>query len=266
MYCISYCVGNELNLNALDGYLRRGEQGEIYRHRGLLQLSLARGSQLIFFFSNGTLISWNIKRFAMKEWLQELKPFVLMPLAHHVKDEISYSLASKTEISPHGYFDIDCLKLENDSIEIKLSLSYGLSQSIKLQSYEHRLEHLIQKYTPMIETAKYNKVKLVSRRSLRKVIAELLIEKSELNLISNFLYQPMYFWQHPNLEVFYSLIENYMDIEKRITALNTRLDILNDIFDVINSYLETKHSHRLEVIIILLIAIEIIFNLLNFHF
>jgi len=33
-----------------------------------------------------------------------------------------------------------------------------------------------------------------------------------------------------------------------------------------NGYLENRHAHNLEVIIIALIAIEIIFGVLNFHF
>ena len=43
-------------------------------------------------------------------------------------------------------FDVDCLKIENDNDELKLSLSYGFSQSVKLQYFETILEKLIEKF------------------------------------------------------------------------------------------------------------------------
>ena len=48
-----------------------------------------------------------------------------------------------------------------------------------------------------------------------------------------------------------------MDIEDRVQILNKRLDIVNDLLDSLSSQLEIKEGHRLEVIIIWLIAFEI---------
>jgi hypothetical protein len=92
------------------------------------------------------------------------------------------------------------------------------------------------------------------------------VAKSEMNLINNFLYHPKFFWRHPSLEEFYTLLERYLHIPRRINAINHRLNTLNEIFDMFNSYLENRHSTSLELIIIALIAIEIIFGVLNFHF
>lgn len=266
MRCFSYCLGNEFNLNALDNYLKRHARYHITRYRGVIQVELKEQNQLIFFFSNGTLVSWNLNQKDTLYWLELSKPFIQSPLLSYSRDEFSYRISDKTTIKPHRYFNVDCLTLEEDSQELKLSIAYGLSQSIKLNSYELRLERLFQTYTPIIEEVKKVKIKPISRRKIHKIIAEILVEKSELNLVSNFLYQPVFFWQHPTLERYYTLMEEYMDIEKRVTALNQRLDTLNDIFDVLHSYLDNQHGHFLEVIIIVLIAIEIIFNLLNLHF
>ena len=87
-----------------------------------------------------------------------------------------------------------------------------------------------------------------------------------MNLISNFLYHPKYFWQHPTLEEDYIMLERYLHLERRVTTINHRLDTLNEIFEMFNHYLENRHAHTLEVIIIILIAIEVMFSMINFHF
>jgi uncharacterized Rmd1/YagE family protein len=159
------------------------------------------------------------------------------------------------------------LSIDNDGSELKLSLSYGFSQSVKLQYFETILEGLIELYTPMIHgLSKKDGNSSVSRQQIRQVIGDILAAKSELNLVSNFLYHPKYFWQHPTLEEHYIMLERYLHLPKRVNAINHRLDTLNEIFDMFNDYLEAQHTHRLEVIIIVLISIEIMFNVLNFHF
>ena len=105
----------------------------------------------------------------------------------------------------------------------------------------------------------------ITRNKIRQIIGEILGAKSEMNLISNFLYHPKYFWQHPTLEAHYTMLERYLHIQRRVNAINHRLDTLNEIFEMFNGYLENQHSHNLEIIIIVLIALEIVFPMLNFH-
>jgi len=125
---------------------------------------------------------------------------------------------------------------------------------------------LIDKYTPLIMSLSNKGGITVSRDHIRHVIGEILVAKSELNLISNFLSHPKYFWQHPTLEVHFIMLERYLHIQRRVNAINHRLDTINEIFDMFNGYLENRHSKSLEIIIIILISIEIVFDVLNYYF
>lgn len=183
-----------------------------------------------------------------------------------VHDEFHYQIGDKTAIEPHGFYDVDCLTIEEDSDELKLSLSYGFSQSVKLQYFETIIDALIEKYNPLIQALSHKGEMPISRKQIQQVIGEILGAKSELNLISNFLYHPKYFWQHPTLEEHFSMLERYLHIQRRVNAINHRLDTLNEIFDMFNGYLENRHSHHLEIIIIVLITVEIIIAVMNFHF
>lgn len=267
MECLSFCVANTIDLARLDHYCKTNLQTfTSVKFRDVLKFESESSNTTLFVFKNGTLVSWGITRWQIGPYLDMIKRFGDRPVSFPVHDEFSYTVGDKTAIEPHDFFDVDCLTIDDDSDELKLSLSYGFSQSVKLQYFETIIETLIEKYSPIIQRLSNKGQMRVSRQQIRQIIGEILGAKSEMNLISNFLYHPKYFWQHPTLEVHYTMLERYLHIQRRVNALNHRLDTINEIFNMFNGYLENRHSHSLEIIIIVLITIEIIFAVLNFHF
>lgn len=269
MECLSYCIADSIDLAKLDNHYKTTRAGYIAnKSRDVLRLSPENAEDvLVYVFKNGTIVSWGVKRHQIHSYIETIRLFANKPVAFRVHDEFIYKISDRTFIEPHDYFDVDCLSMENGGGDLKLSLSYGFSQSVKLQYFETILEGLIEAYTPLIHgLSKKNTADKVTRHQIRRVIGDILAAKSELNLVSNFLYHPKYFWQHPTLEEHYIMLERYLHLPKRVNAINHRLDTLNEIFDMFNDYLEAQHSHHLEIIIIVLITIEIMFNVLNFHF
>ncbi|WP_242604396.1 RMD1 family protein [Legionella gresilensis] len=270
MECLSYCIANSIDLTRLDHYFK--SSANYYpttKSRDVLRISPVKlPNSTIFAFKNGTVVTWGIKRYQVDPYLDKIRQFAIRPISVLVRDEFTYRVSDKTSIEPHGFFDVDCISLDADmdSDELKLSLSYGFSQSVKLQYFETIIEALIEKYSPVIQALSTTGQMQIPRMQIRQIIGEILGAKSEMNLISNFLYHPKYFWQHPTLEEYYTMLERYLHIQRRVNAINHRLDTLNEIFEMFNSYLENRHSHNLEIIIIILITIEIIFAVLNFHF
>lgn len=267
MECLSYCIANSIDLTRLDNHLKSVLAGYTsVKSRDTLKITLLDNNDiLVFVFKNGTVVFWGVKRYQINNYLETIRPFAIKPIAFRVRDEFSYQLGDKTAIEPHDFFDVDCLTIDMNNDELKLSLSYGFSQSVKLQYFETILEALIEKYTPLIQSLSHKGQMKITRNQIRQVIGEILGAISEMNLISNFLYHPKYFWQHPTLEEHYIMLERYLHIQRRVNAINHRLDTLNEIFAMFNGYLENRHSHGLEVIIIVLIAIEIALNLVKFH-
>lgn len=266
MECLTYCIANTIDLNRLDHHFKTSLPGyNSVRSHDVLKLSRSdRSKPLVFVFKNGTVVFWGLKRYQVKTYLDTIIIFAEKPVSFLVHDEFSYQIGSKTTIEPHGYFDVDCLTMDEDSEDLKLSFSYGFSQSVKLQYFETILEALIEKYNPMIQSLANRGQMPISRNQIRQVIGEILGSKSEMNLISNFLYHPKYFWRHPSLAEYYAMMERYLHIQRRVNAINHRLDTLNEIFDMFHGYLEARHSHSLEIIIIALIVIEVAFDVLNF--
>lgn len=268
MECLSYCLGNKIDLSRLDAHFKMPNSGwTSLRSREVIRIHpINTPEHMLYIFKNGTIVSWGIKRHQMTGYLETIHPFVDKPTRFKLFDTFSYRSSNKTAIAPHRYFDVDCIELEEDSDDLKLAFSYGLSQSVKLQYFETSIDTLIEKYSSIIHRLSTTGVMEMSRKEIRQAIGEILGAKSEMNLISNFLYHPKFFWQHPTLEGHYTMLERYLHIERRINALNHRIDTLNEIFEMLNSTLENRHASILEIIIIILITIEIIFGVMNFHF
>lgn len=268
MECLSFCVAKTIDLTRLDNHFKNFSTAfTSTKTRDVIKLSPCNNKDhTVFIFKNGTVVSWGIKRYQINEYLNTIKLLIDKPVGILVHDEFHYQVGEKTAIEPHDFYDVDCLLMENESDELKLSLSYGFSQSVKLQYFETIIDALIEKYNPMIQTLSHKGEMPITRKQIQKIIGEILGAKSEMNLISNFLYHPKYFWQHPTLEEHFIMLERYLHIQRRVNAINHRLDTLNEIFDMFNGYLDIRHSHNLEIIIIVLIALEIIIAVVKPHF
>src|SRR5205814_2344144 len=155
-----------------------------------------------------------------------------------------------TDLYPYERFNIDIIQLENDSQQLKLAISYGLAQSIKLESYEESIQKTIDKnkYLPE-ELALRGKIPL-SRHAISQRMGELFLERSSVNLRGEYFEVPEYFWRHPNLENYYILTESFLDIPRRVASLNQKLDVLHELFDMLTTQLQHRHSTYLELIII----------------
>ena len=199
MECLSFCVAKTIDLTRLDHHFRTAPNAYIsVKTRDVLKISPCDNPQhIVFIFKNGTLVSWGIKRYEINKYLDTIKMLVDKPIRLLVHDEFHYQEGTKTAIEPHDFFDVDCLRIEDQSEELKLSLSYGFSQSVKLQYFETIIDGLIEKYNPMIQSLSHAGEMPIKRKQIQQVIGEILGAKSEMNLISNFLYHPKYFWQHP---------------------------------------------------------------------
>lgn len=266
MECHSYCLSEKVNLNQLEHHLKKTTNYKLVKHWNALEIAGDEKPYLIYIFQNGTLVSWNVKHHEIKQKIALLQEFSTNYLSKPIHESFYYEHGDKTRMEPHPFHNIDCIKLENDDKDIKLSISYALSQSIKCQYYEETLEVLIGKYSPIVIELSKTGLFNVTRSKIRMIIGEILLAKSQLNLTYNFLYRPKFFWRHPNLESEYTMVETYMEVPIRAKVINHRLNALNEIAVLCSNFLETKQSHFLELVIILLIAIEIIQSLFNLHF
>lgn len=152
---------------------------------------------------------------------------------------------------------------ENNVLE-KYTFSNALSMSVKLGIWEASLDDYVDSMAYVTEDLKQgNKIKITRAEMLRKT-GELFALRHLINLSSDLLDTPDFYWDREQLETLYSQTINYFSISKRTRVMNEKLNHCVELADLITSNLNDIHHVRLEKIIIYLIMIEVGFETVHY--
>lgn len=154
-----------------------------------------------------------------------------------------------------------------DTVLTKVAFSSGLARSTKLAVLETLLASYFES-TRAIPTLLSQGSRLPFTRDfiLRKT-GQLLSVRAQLNLYSELTDSlPDLFWDSRHelgLEGYYEQVGRALDVGIRIKLLNEKMDYAQEIASVLRERLSETHGLRLEWIIILLIAVEVGFEVLR---
>lgn len=262
--CVSFCTADSYDLLGLANFFKK--KGYFTRlSRDVLHVTNLKRPGDIFFFTHGCFVCWGFKKPFEDKVLEYVKEFSTNHLPAIETDYFYYEYGEITNIDTHESLRLDIITLESEETQIKLAISYGLSQSIKLEAFEEAIKGAIKQNSHLpLEIASRGKVSL-SRKAIFKRMGEIFIARSSINLNIEYLDVPEFFWRNPNLESYYMMTSKFLDITSRVSALNQRLDVLQELLDILNTQVQHLHSSLLEGIIILLILVEIFISLFQLH-
>lgn len=252
MDIIAYCTASSYQIKPLFDFLKSQHTAQLYRD--VISLEISAGN--IFIFPYGASVFWNIPKDSIQALLAEWKPFELDPIEIEI-DEFTYILGDTSRVVE------DEITLPNDDVETKLAIAHGIAQSVKLNSFETAILKTFNTTRAIpVDLAKTGKIPL-SRNAIRKKMGEIFLERATITLHVDALDPPEFFWEYPELESYYKMITNYLDLHPRVEVLNKRLTIVHELFEVLGSELNHQHSSRLEWTIIILIVIEVVISLIK---
>ncbi|WP_341764667.1 RMD1 family protein [Candidatus Tisiphia endosymbiont of Beris chalybata] len=214
----------------------------------------------VFFFPFGCITIWGAEEEQEKAILADIVPVHGKENNELISDFIYFDYDEET-----GKTFIDEEKNEiilgDKSTFIKLSISHALAQSVKLSVLEQSVSNLIVKTTPIQqELARTGSVSL-SKKEISQQIGILFNERYSINLHSDILDTPEFFWRRPSYEPLYLMTVEFQDIQIRQNILNHRLSMIHELYNILSNDLNYKHSTRLEWIIIILITMEVVLSL-----
>lgn len=262
--CVAFCTADSYDILGLATYFRK--KGYFTRvSRDFLHVSNLKRQGDIFFFQHGCFVTWGYKKKFEERLIEIIKDYSVHPSPSIESDLFYYQYGEETTIDTHERLRLDIITLDSQDAQIKLAISYGLAQSIKLEAFEEAIKEAIKKNNYLPEEIATRGIISLSRRAIFKRMGEIFIARSSINLNIEYLDAPEYFWRNPSLEPFYIMTKKFLDIPSRVMALNQKLDVLQELLDILNSQVQHRYSSLLESIIILLIAVEIIISLFQFH-
>lgn len=139
----------------------------------------------------------------------------------------------------------------------RLAFSQGLARSARLSVQESSLSSFLSTISTIPLQLESSGSVPLSRTSTIKHMGTLLRLRQTANLDrDNFYDEPEVYWENAKLEDHYRSICANLDIGQRFETLNEKLDHCENLLGVVRALLTEKTTHRMELIIIGLIAFE----------
>lgn len=207
------------------------------------------GVTFVFYF--GVVVFWSVPEERQIRILADLRPFETRAYRERETEEMDYLKGEESNISH------DQISLKTDSVMEKLAVSFALAQSTKLSVFERSVENEIEisKRLPE-ELAMRGQISLSSAK-ISKQMGRLFMERSEVNLTSEILDTPEFFWEDDRFLPFFKRVADYLEIDKRVDVLNRRLDVIQELLHMLTTEAQSRHASKLEWIIIWLIVLEV---------
>lgn len=171
----------------------------------------------LFFFREGAVVMWNVTDLEASNVLNFLRSYQFDSHSEGMVQEeaetMSYSHQNGHSALTNGNLSIGTSKT-NLTLE-KYTFSNAMSLSVKLAIWEASLEKYIDSIESVTEDLKKgNKIKMSQEDALRKH-GELFALRHLINLSSDLLDTPDFYWDNEHLESFYLQVCSYFSIAKR---------------------------------------------------
>uniref|UniRef100_A0A8C2BY72 Required for meiotic nuclear division protein 1 homolog n=1 Tax=Cyprinus carpio TaxID=7962 RepID=A0A8C2BY72_CYPCA len=215
-------------------------------------------SGTIFVFREGSVVFWNIEEKTIKTVMRILEQHEIQPyevaLVHWENEEINYTVGEGNSKLHRGIFLFN-EELDYDQVVLeKFAFSNALSLSVKLAIWEVSLDNFVESIQsiPEVDPLMYSFIgNTIFLNCYRHCI----------NLSSDLLITPDFYWDREDLEQLYDKTCQFLNINRRVKVVNEKLQHCTELTDLMRNHLSEKHSLRLEWMIVILITIEVMFEL-----
>ncbi|XP_049767533.1 required for meiotic nuclear division protein 1 homolog [Schistocerca cancellata] len=220
----------------------------------------------IFFFREGTTVFWNVSELECTNVLSFVKPY----------EENSYDerlVNQESELMEYTYIDVGHSRLSNGNLCLsskettyldKYTFSNAMALSVKLGIWEASLSRYVDTIEFVTEDMKQGRKIRMSRKEVLRKTGELFALRHLINLSSDLLDTPDFYWDRETQEALYQQMCSYFSISRRTRVMNEKLNHCFELVELLSSHLNDQHHTRLEWMIIALIMIEVIFEILHY--
>lgn len=234
---LAYATADEYNLESLHTALTKQDlyetrkfytEGEDVLHvRSKYNVETSEPRD-IFFFREGSVVLWNFDEPETKSILRNLKQFEIGPYDEHViKDE--------KEIMNYAYVDEKRATLKDETFYIqsndesdleKYTFSNAMTSSVKLAIWESLLDTYIDGLSTVTTDLKNGHRIRMSRATILQKTGELFALKHLINLDSDLLETPDFYWDREELEQLFNKTCTYFSIPKRKRVSKIQIFVL----------------------------------------
>ncbi|KAM5351467.1 hypothetical protein ACJ41O_004190 [Fusarium nematophilum] len=216
----------------------------------------------VFLFDYGVVVIWGMTEAQEARFLKEISKFETEKLAPDDVETERFNFYYTKDYQARIYNDFITLRDKNNYMT-KLAISHALAQSVKTSLFEELIASTVDTCKDIpTQIALTGKIAL-RRSQINMQIGELFILRINIHLNGSVLDTPELFWVEPQLEPVYQAVRSYLEMDQRVGLLTERLDVIADLLAVLKGELSHGHDEKLEWIVIVLIAAEILVAAVN---
>ncbi|KAH7134659.1 hypothetical protein B0J13DRAFT_560907 [Dactylonectria estremocensis] len=225
----------------------------------------------IFVFPSGTIVTWSLPPDVVTKQIMRASEDPHPVECREVEDlEFTTDNGRETSSLKGDVIVLGTRKEHKDGDRLdttlaKVAFSSGLARSTKLAVLEGTLTSYFESTRNIPALLSQGAGVPLSRKFILQKTGELLSLRARLNHYSELTDSlPDIFWDTSSdlgLEAYYDQVGRALDVNVRIRALNQKMDYAAEIATVLREMSSEQHGTRLELIIILLIAVEVVFEL-----
>jgi required for meiotic nuclear division protein 1 len=253
---ISAETGTRVTAHALyigDRINTTGFEGEVL---SALPLAIQVGKAgVAVLFRYGVAVLIGLSPEAEIDFLETLKPRIGGEFVRFEEETAIVALASETEDQVQAGGPI---QLRDMSPERLLVIADVLAKSVVLAHDEREAAKVFEIIEPFAkELADHGRTRR-SRKGMLKLFGNALLVQHRVSGRVAVAEKPDALWDRPDLERLYARLEDEYELKERVDALNRKLAVVAETANTLADIIDTRRSLRLELIIVVLIALEIV--------
>jgi len=213
-------------------------------------------NQWVVVFRFGVVVTIGLNDKERSDVMIELTKYMDSPLATNLQEDICINVGGLEDI-----IDSEEISLKMLSREHVLVMSDILAKSVMLDRYEAAMSDVFNEIEPLARQLMKGHNQKIKPKELRHrigatlLIKQIMVGRVEVNE------KPETLWEHPELEKFYTKLEDEFEIAERNSALHKKLELITTTAETQLDLINNTHTLRVEWYIVILIVVEIFLTL-----
>jgi required for meiotic nuclear division protein 1 len=212
-------------------------------------------------FRYGVVVLIGLETLAEDEVLRGLAARVVNPFS--LREEESIRLAPLDGREERADTD-GVVRIADRSPERMLVVADALAKSAALAHDERQVAEVLDATEPWARHLAERGRKPAGRRAMVRLLGRGLLVQHRVSGRVAVGEKPDLLWDRPDLERLYARMEDEYELVERAEILDRKLRLIGQTAGLMTDLMDTERAHRLELIIVLLIAFEIVWSLFLF--
>jgi uncharacterized Rmd1/YagE family protein len=207
-------------------------------------------------FRYGVAVTMGLTSQEENEVLQSLKPRLIRPVVPAEEETVLLEVVpdKDDQILPGGP-----IMLKTMTPEHLIVIADALSKSVVLARDEREVAAVFDLVEPFARQLAEHGRAAAGRRAILKLIGNTLLVQHRVSGRVAVTDKPDVLWDRFDLERLYARLEDEYELKERADALSRKLSVIAETAEVLADIIDTRRSLRLEIIIVVLIAVELFF-------